>query len=168
MARRRRRHADLPFGPQGPTIPIVTSGRRGERFFEYVDRTSARESSIGASHGAIGTRSRQARGTCRASAGITIVDDAIAIVIQSVANFSGRRNRGHTRERSALTLERPRSTYAGLSRHTRAAAARIAFVDDAIAIVIDTVAKFSRWKLILIANDHPTGARFRTRATSTR
>ena len=110
----------------------------------------------------------RARGTCRRadatnaeSAGvaglsaswIALVDGSIAIVVFVVADFIRRRIALYTNERSALALEGSGSAYARKLRRARAAALRIAFIDGAIAVVVDVVAAFGCWKNRLHAGE---------------
>lgn len=165
MARRSRRGADLPFRTQGPTIPVVSRGGRSKRLFIYRDRTATRQRAIGTRHDAIGTRSSQSGRTRRTTAGIAIVDRAIAIIIETVANLGRRRRIGHTDERPALALKGSLSAHAGLTRHARSTTTRIAFVRRAIAIVVESVANLIAGLLGLSANECSVRTRARPRRT---
>jgi len=77
-----------------------------------------------------------------AAAGIAVVDDTIAIVIEAVTRF----HRGVivtiANDRAICTRCRSGRTNTGLSRIARHSAARIAVIDDAIAIVVEAIAYF--------------------------
>jgi hypothetical protein len=72
---------------------------------------------------------------------IAVVDSSIAIVVETIAHFDGRLRGLYTNELPAHTLEKAVSTNAEATRRTRATAARIALVDGAIAIVVDSITR---------------------------
>jgi len=145
-----RSRTDLPFRTQRPAIPV--GGRRiGERLFEYRHGPATRERAVGARHDAVGTWRWQSRSTRRATTRIAIVDGAVAIVVETVANLRRRLRRGYTLEHAILALVRPGTTNARHTRRAGSTTAGIVFVDRPIAVVIEAVANFVSRLLILIA-----------------
>lgn len=97
----------------------------------------------------------QTRVARAAAAGIAFIDGPIAVVIEAVASL---------RRLLRILIANERTVHAGtrscradpeLARRARRAASRIAFVRCAIAIVIEAVTHFGRWRRIAIAREHP-------------
>lgn len=76
----------------------------------------------------------------------TIVDRAIAILILPVARFSDRTGQKirNALQCSGITVRQPRAANARQGRGTNHAALGIVLIDDAIAIVVETIAQFRR------------------------
>lgn len=124
---------------------------------------------------AAGTR-RRARRTntlltgiaVRSAARIAIVDGSIAIVVQSVACFRARIRIAIAYDRAIGARCRSWSTHTGLPRVAHHGAARVAIIDGAIAIIIQSVADLGAWIRITIANDSTAGAGRRSRGAYTK
>jgi len=93
------------------------------------------------------------RNTSHSAAGIAVVDDTIAIVVETVAHFGGRPlitvADDHT-HRAIGSACRANATLASVARR---ASTRIAVVHGAIAIVIEAITRFRRRIQVTIASD---------------
>lgn len=112
--------------------------------------------SLGHRHDRLGTNDRavvararsertstwNARHTGHSTARIAFVDHAVAIVVFAVADFIARLHIRHALQCSIRTIQRTHGTSTRHARIAAHAAARIAFVHDRIAIVINAVANF--------------------------
>lgn len=89
------------------------------------------------------------------TAGIAVVDAAIAIVIESVAHFRARILISIAHEHTHRARRRTGGTNARLARVACYAAARVAVISRPVAIVIEAIASFGRRKHRLRTNDRP-------------
>jgi len=89
-----------------------------------------------------------------------VVDGAIAIVVDAVAaDFSDRKNGLGTIDSAVRAIERSCGTWSLLALHgARRASAGIALVGLPIAVVVDCIANFARWKNRLRTKERPIRA----------
>ena len=74
-----------------------------------------------------------------------IVDHAIAVVVDSIALFSGGSNCTDANERPHLTRERSERTRTDVARSASTTSVDGCIVDEAVTVVVFVVADFSRW-----------------------
>lgn len=98
-----------------------------------------------------------------AASNIPVVDNAIAIVIDVIADFRGRSIVSIADDGPGYTRRCARPACPGQPCGARCAAAGIALVNLTIAIVVDSVAGFRSAGIICIANNDSARARRRTR-----
>lgn len=126
----------------------------------------ARCRSVGAMERARCTRPHLARNRAgAATTRIAVVDDVIAIVVETIADFIRRKHRLRTNQRSVLTLIGARGANAEFpSNH--AGHARRAFIRGAVAIVVDAIACLVLGHRRLLARDRTVAASTRPQRTS--
>jgi hypothetical protein len=101
--------------------------------------------------------------TLTAALWISLIHDAITVVVGRIAQLSHRFDRSCARNRSRSTLGRSRSTRTG-SATARDTASRISFVDAGVTVVVDSVTDFSSRRAITDARHRATDATHHTRA----
>ncbi len=93
---------------------------------------------------------RRIRLTTRDTASLRrIVDHAIAIVIDAVADFHARIDITHTHDLGGLALRHAECTWSNVARSARSATIRGRVIDRAIAIIVQTITRFE----VLILDD---------------
>ena len=128
-------------------------------FRAWVDRAHTSQRAVLASLRPCGTNAFFA---CIASAPATrivFVDLAIAIVVKTIALFGARCGRSDTIQLTALALKCTCATNARLTGRTSTTAARVVFVDGAVAVIVDAVADLRRRYTGLNATHGPCACR---------
>lgn len=145
------------------TIAVVIDAVARFRGRENRLRTS--DHSIGAIRRPHGARPGNSRRTRLTTSGIAIIGNAIAVVIETIADFRNGLHRGGTNERPERAGLNPGSAKPGQWRHTRSAAAGIAVVDHTVAIVVLIIAYLGRRCAWCARSGHTIHARLRRHAT---
>jgi hypothetical protein len=93
--------------------------------------------------GAVGANPHLPGAAIATATRITLVDTPVTIVVQAIAEFSRRRDILLADQRPADTVERSVGTDARLAGVATTTTSRVALVDRAIAVIIQTVTAFS-------------------------
>src|SRR5262249_39153106 len=93
-----------------------------------------------------------------AAARVVLVDRAVAVVVETVAHFRGRELLLHAVEHAVLADRGAGRAHAEKTGVARVAAARVAFIDEPVAVVVASVARFGGGLLERVAHGMSGGA----------
>ncbi len=129
-------------------------------------RLRALQRAVVAVERAIGTRTNLAGYRASATAArITFIDDVVAVIVETIADFVRRKHRLRTERRTILALNRADGANTELASNGAHHAA-CSFVGGSIAIVVDAIACLVLGHRRRIAFEHAHGARRRSCRTS--